>query len=122
MLELVEEALDEVAFPVERLVGGVWPAAVTARRDDGLGPGLQDGVVEVVGVIGAVGDDGVGRQAIDQVVGAGDVVLLPRSRQQPCRIAEGVGCGVQLGAQAAAGAAQALGMRPPFSRRAPAAC
>jgi hypothetical protein len=47
---------------------------------------------------------------------------LPWRADQARRIAQRVARGVDFGAQAAAGAAKALGIRPPFCRRAPAAC
>ena len=49
-------------------------------------------------------------------------MALPRPEQQAHRVAQRVGGGVYLGAQAAARAAQPLGIRPPLDRRAPAAC
>jgi hypothetical protein len=49
-------------------------------------------------------------------------VALSGRADQPNRIAERIAGGVDFGAQAAARPAQALGMRPPFCRRAPAAC
>ncbi len=82
----------------------------------------MDGGAEVVGVVAFVGEDMLGLEAIDQLGGATDVALLTRPAQQTYRIAQPVGGGVDLGAQAAAGTTQALGMRPPFCRRAPAAC
>jgi hypothetical protein len=76
----------------------------------------------VIGVITLVGDDGFGLKAFDEIVRLGDVVALAWPEQQADRIAERVGRGVDFGAQAAAGAAQALGIRPPLAIRAPAAC
>jgi hypothetical protein len=52
----------------------------------------------------------------------GDVVALAWRADQAHRIAERIAGGVDFGAQAAAGATKALGIRPPFCRRAPAAC
>lgn len=78
--------------------------------------------MEAVGVLGAVGQDMAGRQAFDQVFGAADVVFLTRPADQAHGIAQAVGGGMDLGAQSAAGATQTLGIRPPFLRRAPAAC
>jgi hypothetical protein len=68
----------------------------------------------MIGVI-AFGDD-----TLDQFVREGDVVALSERADQAHRIAQGVAGGVDFGAQAAAGAA--VDVRPPFSRRAPAAC
>jgi hypothetical protein len=51
-----------------------------------------------------------------------DIVFLSGTADQPDRIAQGVSSGMDFGTQTTSGAAQALGMEPPFSRRAPAAC
>ena len=78
--------------------------------------------MEVFGVIGRVGDGGLGGEAREQFRAAPHLALLAWPADQAHGIAEGVGDGVKLGAQAAARAAQPLGIRPPFSWRAPAAC
>jgi len=76
----------------------------------------------MIGVVSLVGDDGLRLEPFDQVMGLGDVVALPWPEQQADGIAERVGGGVDFGAQATAGSAQTLGIRPPFASRAPAAC
>ena len=76
----------------------------------------------MIGVITLVGDNGLGFEAFDQGVRLRDVVALAWPEQQADGIAERIGRGVDLRAQPAAGAAQALGMRPPLAIRAPAAC
>jgi uncharacterized iron-regulated membrane protein len=55
-------------------------------------------------------------------VAAGGIVTLTWPEQQAHRVAKRVRGGMDLGAQAAAGAAQSLSIRPPFAMRAPAAC
>ena len=84
--------------------------------------GLCDPVAEMIGVVALVGDRHVGGEALDQFVGEGDVVALAWRTDQAHRIAERIASGVDFGAQAAARPAKALGIRPPFCRRAPAAC
>ena len=76
----------------------------------------------MIGVVALVGDRDVCGETVDQFVREGDVVALPWRADQAHRIAERVASGVDFGAQAATGATKALGIRPPFSRRAPAAC
>jgi hypothetical protein len=73
-------------------------------------------------IISLVGDGGIGFDAVDKIVREGDVVALSRRADQSDRQTEGLGCGVDFRAQAASGATQALGIRPPFTLRAPAAC
>jgi hypothetical protein len=76
----------------------------------------------MIGVIALVADRGSRIEAIDKLMCEGDVVALARRADQAERIAERVAGGVDLGAQPASRPAQALGIRPPFSLRAPAAC
>lgn len=76
----------------------------------------------MVGVISLVGDGGIGVDAINQVMGEGDVVALAGRADQADWQPERLGGGMDLGAQAAARPTQALGIRPPFDCRAPAAC
>ena len=64
LLEFGKEALDEVAFLVEPSVAGVRAAPFGSWRNDGNGSGVENGVVEVLGVVGAVGDDVAGFEAV----------------------------------------------------------
>lgn len=122
MFEFVEEAFDDVALLVEFGVVGALGLAVALGRDDDPRSGFGDPIDEMVGVIALVGQRGLGLKALDEIVGEGDIVALARRADQADRIAERVAGGVDLGAQAAQRPAQALGIRPPFSLRAPAAC
>jgi hypothetical protein len=76
----------------------------------------------MIGVVAFVGDRDVGGEAVDQFMRKGDVVALPWRTDQAHRIAERIASGVDFRAQASAGPAKALGIRPPFCRCAPAAC
>src|ERR1700730_381261 len=69
-----------------------------------------------------VGDHGGGGEPVDEFVRMSDIVFLSGTADQPDRIAQGVSSGMDFGTQTTSGAAQSLGMRPPFFRRAPAAC
>lgn len=96
--------------------------SIAPGRDDDLGPGAGDPLGKVVGIVALVGDGDFGGEAVDEIVGEGDVVALAGRADQADRQAEGLGGGMDLGAQAAARPAQALGIRPPLTLRAPAAC
>lgn len=122
VFEFIEEALDAVALFVDVFVVVVLIATIALGRDDRRGLGVQDAVMEAIGIIGTVGQDIVGFKSLDQVIGAADVALLPWTTDQADRIAKTVGGGMDLSAQPASGPAKALGIRPPFSLRAPAAC
>ena len=76
----------------------------------------------MIGVIAFVGDCAFCLEAIDEFMRIGDVVALPWACDQADRKSECIARSVDFGAQAAARPAQALGIRPPFERRAPAAC
>lgn len=75
---------------------------VPLGRDDHVGSGSQDGGVEMIGVIGLVGQDMARAQTLDQDLCAANVVFLAGSADQAHRIAQAIGGGVDLGAQAAA--------------------
>jgi hypothetical protein len=122
LLQFVEEALDTVALPVEIDVVGSLYLGVALWWDDSLCTCLDDLVSEMIGVVSFVSDSGVGLDAVNQVVGEGDVVALAGRTDQADREAKGFGGSVDLVAQAAAGPTQALGIRPPLILRAPAAC
>jgi hypothetical protein len=122
LFELVEEALDDVALLVEIDVVGTLDLAVSFRRDDDLCAGLGHPVDEMVGIIALVGDGRARDEAVDKIMRKGDVIALPRSPDQADRIAQRIAGSVDFGAQPAARPAQALGIRPPFALRAPAAC
>jgi hypothetical protein len=91
-------------------------------RDHGLDAELAQGVVEVVGVVGLVGEDGGRLEAVDEGGGLDHVAAVARREDQADRQSERVDAGVDLGPEPAARAAKALGLRPPFLRAAPAAC
>ena len=122
MLEFVEEALNAVSLLVEIEIAGTLYLAVPLGRDDNLGASFGDAIDKVIGVVSLVADGGFGVETIDQVMSEGDIVALAGRSDQADRKAERLGSGVNLGAQAAARAAQALGIRPPLTLRAPAAC
>lgn len=76
----------------------------------------------MISVIAHVGQQGIGIDAFDEIMGKGDIVALSGRADQAERKAERVCGGVDFGAQPAARPAQALGIRPPLTLRAPAAC
>ena len=122
LLQLVEEPLDAVAFPVERLVVVTRRLAVRPGRDDGFGSRVVYDPTQVVGIVSFVGDHGFRLEAVDQLAAACDVVALARPEQQANRVAKRVGGCMDFGAQAAARAPQPLSIGSPSTFRAPAAC
>lgn len=65
LLELAEAAFDEMALGVEMLVERIFPGARRVARDHGDSALVGDGLTEVVGVVGGVGHDDLGGQALD---------------------------------------------------------
>lgn len=122
MLEFAEEALDSVTLSVKMFVVGALNLAVALGWDDDLRSALDHGVGETVGIVTLVGDDGIRLEALDQLLSQGDVVALARRIDEADGKTQSVTFGMDFGAQAAARPAQALGIRPPLSWRAPAAC
>lgn len=82
LFEFAEEAFDTVTLLVEAWVAGVLDGPVGARGDDGLGSDLAQCLVEVVGVVGLVGDDGGGLEAIEESGGLDDVAAMARRQDE----------------------------------------
>ena len=61
--------------------------AVTPWRDDRLGTGIQDGVHQPIGVIGSIGQHGLGLDAADEIERFGHVVFLTRPGQKAAGMA-----------------------------------
>jgi hypothetical protein len=111
-----------IAFFVEINVVRALDFAVAFWRDDDFAATFDNLIVQVIGVVAFVGDHGGGGEPVDEFVRMSDIVFLSGIADQPDRTAQGVSSGMDFGTQTPSGAAQALGMRPPFFRRAPAAC
>src|SRR3979411_2286476 len=88
-------------------------------RYDRLGFLDADGVAEMIGVIGCIGEDMLGGQPIYEGMGLSDVVAVPAREDESHRQAQPTHGHVELARQAAARAADRLILSPPF---APAAC
>lgn len=103
MLQLGEEALDEVALAVEPLTEARLPAPVALGRDVGRGALILDQLADAVGVVGLVGQhDGARAEAVKQRVGDLPVVRLPGGQAEPDREALRVDDDVDLGREPAA--------------------
>jgi len=103
------EMLIEWVF--ERSRGVVWNGSFSAF----VGNGLAD----VVGVIGGVSNDNVGRRALQKWLSLWSIALLASREDEAHRTPQTTHCQVDLGAQAAARASDSLILSPPF---APLAC
>jgi hypothetical protein len=109
-----------VALGVEVLVERVFAGARRVVGNDGDRALGGDRLAEGIGVLGGIGHDDLGWQALDQAVGLRAVATLAASQGKTHGHTQAAHGQVDLGAQAAAGAAKGLIFRPPFL--APAAC
>jgi len=88
--------------------------AVSTRRNDWLAAFLENNVVEAIGIVGAIGDDLAEGEPGHELAGLRHVVLLTGTEFEANRQAESIYDGMKLGAEAAARAAESLGLRSPF--------
>lgn len=94
LFELAEEAFDAVACGVEgRVIAMLMPTG--AAGWDHRAPALvKDEVVEPIGIVGAIGEDRAGMDAVDESGGRGHVVLLTGAQAeangQPQRVGHGM--------------------------------
>ena len=91
LLQLVEEALDEIALAVDRLFPAVFLLAIGPVRDVGDCALLADAGAHAVGVVAFVRDDGrAGFKPLEQSFGRRDVVVVAGRDQEADRPAFGI--------------------------------
>lgn len=122
LLAFVEEALDAIALLVEFGTAGTLNLSVIFGRDDECCSTFGNPVAQMIGIIPLVGKGGIGLEALDEVMGKSDVAAVSGRDDQPDWKAERFRRGMDSRAQSAARPTQALGIRPPFTLPAPAAC
>lgn len=83
--------------------------------DNDLGLVFDEAFAQMAGIIALVGKTCRSREALDKIMGKGDVVTLSGRAYQTDRKAKGFGRRMDLGPQAAARPTQALGIRPLLS-------
>jgi len=119
MLDLVEEALDQITFLVDVLVIGDGLRSRAGRWNDSLGTDLRDALAKPIGIVAFVGEEMIEGNAADQIFGLEDVVHLAGGEDKANGIAKRINASADLRAQAAARTPDRLILAPPF---APAAC
>jgi len=102
VFEFVEEALDEIAFAVEREVAIVRGLAVGLRGNHGGDLPPVERVDQRIGIVCLVADHGRRIGAVDQWLRAGQIVGLPRREHQRDGVAKSIDEGVNFGRQSAA--------------------
>ena len=102
VFELVKEALDEVAFAVERIVAGALDFAVGLWGNHGGDVAAFESIDQCIGVVCLVGEQGARIGGLDQWLGAGQIVRLTRRQHQFDWIAQGIDQSMDFGGQSAA--------------------
>ena len=103
MLQLGEEALDQVALAVELLAEAGFPVAVALRREDPRGTLVPDQFADAVSIVSFVSQhDRVRVEVVEQRVGDLAVVCLARCQAEPDRESLCVDDDVDLGQEPAA--------------------
>ena len=119
VFEFVEEALDEVAFAVEREIARPLGLTIGLGRDDRSDSPLVEGANERVGIVRLVANQGIWVGVLDQRFRASKIMSLAWREHQLDGIAQGVDERMNFGGQSAARSADRL--RSVFFR-APALC
>lgn len=96
--------------------------SITLGRDDDIDSSALDLVGQMISVMALVSEECLRVETVDEVVRQSDVIALSRRSDQADWQAQRLASGMDFGTQSAARPTQALGIRPPFSLRAPAAC
>ena len=108
VLELVEEALDEIALTVEDKITSPRRLAVGFRRNHGGDFALGERIEQRVGVVRLVANQSLWISLLKQRLCASQIVRLPRREHHIDGIAEGIDKGVNFSGQSAAGSADRL--------------
>lgn len=108
VLELVEEAFDEIAFAVACEVAVALGLAIGLGRDHGGDLAPVERVDQRIGVVSLVADQCPWIGAIDQRFCASQIVGLPWREHHRDRVAKSIDERVDLGRQPAAGSADRL--------------
>jgi hypothetical protein len=99
MLDFVEETFDQVPLLVQ--VAVIFPLffAVLAGWDHRFGFFLRNLLQEIIRIIRAIRNHPLKIKIGNQVIGLGDIMLLPAGQKKPQRVAQGIYTGVYLGAE-----------------------
>ena len=121
MLDFVEEAFGQV--PLLAQVAVIFPLffAVLAGWDHRFGFFLRNLLQEIIRIIRAIRNHPLKIKIGNQVIGLGDVMLLPAGQKKPQRLAQGIYTGVDLGAEPAPATSKRLAFLPAPFFEAPAA-
>lgn len=114
MFDLAEEALDQVAVLVDCGVEATPTSGCGSTRDDRFCSGCSDSVHGALTIVALVSQHMVCRQPFEQPFDLRDVIALTAGQNEAHGIAERIGGGMNLGAQAAFRASQRVSFKPIF--------
>ena len=106
VLDLVDEAIHQVALPVQMSIVGLRLLPVGARRYHRTHAPVQDMLPKLLGIIPLVSNHVFPIITRYQPLGLGDVVLLTPAQDEAQGIAQGIHAHVDLGAEPAPAPAQ----------------
>lgn len=101
LLEAIEESLDEVSCLVAMPVDFAFGVAIASRWDDRFGTGGLDDVDQSIAVVTFVGDDGAGRDCLNQGSTLRDIGNLAGCQDQTNRVAKCIDTNMNFGGQPA---------------------
>ena len=104
MLDLVDEAFDEMPLPVQVLVIFALLRSVNSRRDDRLDASGDQSFDEVRRVVALVADEHLHRVAFDERAGLRTLMALAAGQDEAQRVTQGINRQVYLRREAAAAA------------------
>ena len=97
MFDFVEEALDEIAFAIERVVTWTLDRSVCLGRDNGVCAALDDGIDDVITVIPLVSQHILRGDAVQQPRRLRTVGNLALRKDEPHRIAQSIAQSMKFG-------------------------
>ena len=119
MLELAEEALNEVALAVDAAVDRAMHQALAGRRNVGFCTACSDQIEKGICVITAIGYDVTALEALEQMRCRAQIVGLASRQHEPHGQSMLIDQGIDLGAQSATRTADGVIFAPFLP---PAAC
>jgi hypothetical protein len=108
MPDAIEEVFDYIACAVQRPAVATFQLAVRARRHGDPGVGGANCLHKGIGIVGLVGNDGLGAQMFDKLVRTRDVVGLSLGLDQSQRPVSRIHRQMQLGTQRASRLSECL--------------
>ncbi len=119
MLELAEEALDEIALTIDAFVDGAVDKTLAGGRNMGLGAAGPDQVEQCVGVVASISDNVAAFETVEQLRGRAQIMGLAGGQHEAYRQAVFIDQSIDLVAQSSTRTADGVIFAPFFP---PAAC